>query len=112
MSVLRDHWTESLREPLTIGVGVSLMLHALILALAGCRVPVLVAVRGQCLGGGLEIALAGGPIEIFREVADGALHREGCQTPQGAERTIQHRVAKVGQQLHILLPVKRAQHRP
>jgi cyclohexa-1,5-dienecarbonyl-CoA hydratase len=37
-------------------------LHALILALAGCRVPVLVAVRGQCLGGGLEIALAGGPI--------------------------------------------------
>jgi cyclohexa-1,5-dienecarbonyl-CoA hydratase len=25
-------------------------------------VPVLVAVRGQCLGGGLEIALAGGPI--------------------------------------------------
>jgi cyclohexa-1,5-dienecarbonyl-CoA hydratase len=37
-------------------------LHALILALAGFRVPVLVAVRGQCLGGGLEIALAGGPI--------------------------------------------------
>jgi cyclohexa-1,5-dienecarbonyl-CoA hydratase len=25
-------------------------------------VPILVAVRGQCLGGGLEIALAGGPI--------------------------------------------------
>ena len=37
-------------------------LHALILALAGFPVPVLVAVRGQCLGGGLEIALAGGPI--------------------------------------------------
>ncbi len=37
-------------------------LHALILTLAGYRVPVLVAVRGQCLGGGLEIALAGGPI--------------------------------------------------
>ncbi|MCZ2292149.1 MAG: cyclohexa-1,5-dienecarbonyl-CoA hydratase, partial [Burkholderiales bacterium] len=37
-------------------------LHTLILALAGFRVPVLVAVRGQCLGGGLEIALAGGPI--------------------------------------------------
>ena len=30
-------------------------LHALILTLAGCRVLVLVAVRGQCLGGGLEI---------------------------------------------------------
>ena len=37
-------------------------LHTLILALAGFPVPVLVAVRGQCLGGGLEIALAGGPI--------------------------------------------------
>jgi cyclohexa-1,5-dienecarbonyl-CoA hydratase len=37
-------------------------LHALILALAAFPVPVLVAVRGQCLGGGLEIALAGGPI--------------------------------------------------
>ena len=37
-------------------------LHALVLRIAGWRVPVLVAVRGQCLGGGLEIALAGGPI--------------------------------------------------
>lgn len=37
-------------------------LHALVLSLAGFPVPVLVAVRGQCLGGGLEIALAGGPI--------------------------------------------------
>lgn len=42
--------------------GMLACLHRLILALAGCRVPVLVAVRGQCLGGGLEIALAGGPI--------------------------------------------------
>lgn len=42
--------------------GMLAALHALILALAGFRVPVLVAVRGQCLGGGLEIALAGGPI--------------------------------------------------
>ena len=42
--------------------GMLAALHALILSLAGCRVPVLVAVRGQCLGGGLEIALAGGPI--------------------------------------------------
>ncbi len=42
--------------------GMLAALHALILTLAGCRVPVLVAVRGQCLGGGLEIALAGGPI--------------------------------------------------
>ncbi|MBI5718871.1 MAG: cyclohexa-1,5-dienecarbonyl-CoA hydratase [Burkholderiales bacterium] len=37
-------------------------LHALILAMAGFPAPVLVAVRGQCLGGGLEIALAGGSI--------------------------------------------------
>jgi cyclohexa-1,5-dienecarbonyl-CoA hydratase len=34
-------------------------LHALILALVDFPVPVLVAVRGQCLGGGLEVALAG-----------------------------------------------------
>ncbi len=33
MAVLRDHWTESLREPLTIGVGVSLLLHAVLLAM-------------------------------------------------------------------------------
>jgi cyclohexa-1,5-dienecarbonyl-CoA hydratase len=37
-------------------------LHALIVALVEFPAPVLVAVRGQCLGGGLEIALAGGPI--------------------------------------------------
>jgi cyclohexa-1,5-dienecarbonyl-CoA hydratase len=37
-------------------------LHALILAMLEFPVPILVAVRGQCLGGGLEVALAGGPI--------------------------------------------------
>jgi len=37
-------------------------LHALVLAMLEFPVPILVAVRGQCLGGGLEIALAGGPI--------------------------------------------------
>jgi cyclohexa-1,5-dienecarbonyl-CoA hydratase len=37
-------------------------LHALILALVEFPALVLVAVRGQCLGGGLELALAGGPI--------------------------------------------------
>jgi cyclohexa-1,5-dienecarbonyl-CoA hydratase len=37
-------------------------LHALVLAIVEFPVPVLVAVRGQCLGGGLEVALAGGPI--------------------------------------------------
>jgi len=34
-------------------------LHALVLQLVGSPVPVLVAVRGQCLGGGLELALCG-----------------------------------------------------
>ncbi len=37
-------------------------LHALILAMLEFPVPILVAVQGQCLGGGLEVALAGGPI--------------------------------------------------
>jgi cyclohexa-1,5-dienecarbonyl-CoA hydratase len=37
-------------------------LHALLLQVLEFPAPVLVAVRGQCLGGGLELALAGGPI--------------------------------------------------
>ena len=37
-------------------------LHALILAMLEFPAPILVAVRGQCLGGGLEVALAGGLI--------------------------------------------------
>jgi cyclohexa-1,5-dienecarbonyl-CoA hydratase len=37
-------------------------LHALILAMLEFPAPILVTVRGQCLGGGLEVALAGGPI--------------------------------------------------
>ncbi len=37
-------------------------LHALILAMLEFPVPILTVVRGQCLGGGLEVALAGGPI--------------------------------------------------
>jgi len=35
-------------------------LHALLLAMLAYHVPILVAIRGQCLGGGLEVALAGG----------------------------------------------------
>ena len=34
-------------------------LHALIVAMLEFPAPILVAVRGQCLGGGLEVALAG-----------------------------------------------------
>lgn len=37
-------------------------LHALILAMIDFPAPILVAVRGQCLGGGLEVALAGSQI--------------------------------------------------
>src|SRR5512137_2737388 len=37
-------------------------LHGLILQMVDFPAPILVAVRGQCLGGGLEVALAGGPI--------------------------------------------------
>jgi cyclohexa-1,5-dienecarbonyl-CoA hydratase len=36
--------------------------HALVLRVLETTVPVLVVVRGQCLGGGLELATAGGPI--------------------------------------------------
>ena len=34
-------------------------LHSLIIQMLDCPVPVLVAIQGQCLGGGLEVALAG-----------------------------------------------------
>jgi cyclohexa-1,5-dienecarbonyl-CoA hydratase len=37
-------------------------LHSLILRMAGFPVPILVAVQGQCLGGGLEVACAGNRI--------------------------------------------------
>jgi len=37
-------------------------LHELLVAMLEFPAPILVAVRGQCLGGGLELALAGGPI--------------------------------------------------
>jgi cyclohexa-1,5-dienecarbonyl-CoA hydratase len=37
-------------------------LHALLLEMLEFPATVLVAVRGQCLGGGLELAMAGGPI--------------------------------------------------
>jgi cyclohexa-1,5-dienecarbonyl-CoA hydratase len=37
-------------------------LHALLLAMLELPVPILVAVRGKCLGGGLEVALAGSRI--------------------------------------------------
>ena len=46
-------------------------LHALIVAMVAFPVPILVAVRGQCLGGGLEVALAGGPIFAARDAQFG-----------------------------------------
>jgi cyclohexa-1,5-dienecarbonyl-CoA hydratase len=41
--------------------------HALVLRVVETTIPVLVAVRGQCLGGGLELACAGGPIFAGRD---------------------------------------------
>jgi cyclohexa-1,5-dienecarbonyl-CoA hydratase len=34
-------------------------IHGLIRRMLGCKVPILVAINGQCLGGGLEVACAG-----------------------------------------------------
>ena len=42
--------------------GMLASLHGLLLAMLEFPAPILVAVHGQCLGGGLEVALAGGPI--------------------------------------------------
>ena len=42
--------------------GMLAALHALIITMVEFAVPILTAVRGQCLGGGLEVALAGGAI--------------------------------------------------
>jgi cyclohexa-1,5-dienecarbonyl-CoA hydratase len=46
-------------------------LHALILTMIDFPAPILVAVQGQCLGGGLEVALAGGPIFAAPKAAFG-----------------------------------------
>jgi len=46
-------------------------LHALLLKIAAAPVPVLVAVQGQCLGGGLELALAGQQIFVAPEATLG-----------------------------------------
>lgn len=46
-------------------------IHALVLQLVESPVPVLVAVRGQCLGGGLEVALAGHMIFVAPEASLG-----------------------------------------
>ncbi len=46
-------------------------LHALVLSMLSFPAPILVAVRGQCLGGGLEVALAGGPIFASRDAQFG-----------------------------------------
>ena len=46
-------------------------IHALILRMVESPVPLLVAVRGQCLGGGLEVALAGHLIFVAPDAALG-----------------------------------------
>ena len=50
----------SVEEHLPASCGAMLAsLHALVLAMLEFPAPILVAVRGQCLGGGLEVAMAG-----------------------------------------------------
>ena len=46
-------------------------LHALVLRMIEFPVPILVAVRGQCLGGGLEVALAGHMMFVAPDAALG-----------------------------------------
>ena len=46
-------------------------LHALIMKLAGSPVPVLCAINGQCLGGGLEVALACGRLFASKDASLG-----------------------------------------
>lgn len=46
-------------------------LHGVINEMVGYPAPILVAVRGQCLGGGLEVAMAGGPIFASRDAQFG-----------------------------------------
>jgi cyclohexa-1,5-dienecarbonyl-CoA hydratase len=51
--------------------GMLTALHALVLEMLAFPAPILVAVRGQCLGGGLEVAMAGGPIFAARDAQFG-----------------------------------------
>lgn len=46
-------------------------LHALLLAMLDYPAPIATVVRGQCLGGGLEVALAGGAIYAARDAQFG-----------------------------------------
>jgi cyclohexa-1,5-dienecarbonyl-CoA hydratase len=52
-------------------VGMLRAIHHLILRLVNSPIPVLVAVRGQCLGGGLELALAGHLLFVAPDAALG-----------------------------------------
>jgi cyclohexa-1,5-dienecarbonyl-CoA hydratase len=46
-------------------------LHGLIKTMLACPVPILVAVKGQCLGGGLELAMAGHLVFVAAEASLG-----------------------------------------
>jgi len=46
-------------------------LHSLIKKMVACPVPILVAIKGQCLGGGLEVAMAGNMIFVAPDASLG-----------------------------------------
>lgn len=61
---VEEHLADRCKEMLT-------SLHSLILDMLEWPAPILVAVRGQCLGGGLEVAMAGSLIFCGREAKFG-----------------------------------------
>ncbi len=78
LAVLRDHegphfsFGASVEEHLPEHCAAMIeSLHALIKRMLACPVPILVAIEGQCLGGGLEVAMAGHLIFVAPDAALG-----------------------------------------
>ena len=93
MSLLRGHWIASLREPLTIGVAVSLALHALVLAVRFTQPE---PIRLNAQDSRLEVVLLNARTERRPDKADvlaqvnmeaGGEHEQGrAQSPLKADR--------------------------
>lgn len=69
-------------------------LHALIVAMLEYPAPILVAVRGQCLGGGLEVALAGGMIFVAPDAQLGQPEMKLGVFAPAASCLLPHRVSQ------------------